>query len=209
VNARPLNEEGQCPLCVAGINKFDAAYTYGAFEGTLRELLHLLKYGGVTPLAPRLGALMSRAAPRDIEFDAVVPMPLHWWRRWRRGFNQAELLAREVARRLGLPVEKPVKRRRLTGTQTGLTAAARRRNVSGAFRVSDPSKVRGRRLLLIDDVFTTGATVNACAGAIKAAGAAYVAVLTLARADRRFQVQAYGIAESAEGLVSPAPGASS
>jgi ComF family protein len=185
LNAKPLNEEGVCGLCHSGLNRFDAAYAYGFYEGALRELVHLLKYEGMRPLAAPLAAMMSRAVPRQVAFDAVVPMPLHWWRRWRRGFNQAELLAREVARRIGLPVLKAVRRRKLTATQTGLTSAARRRNVAGAFGVTAPQAVAGRRLLLVDDVLTTGATVNACAAALKAAGAQFVAVLTLARADRR------------------------
>jgi ComF family protein len=199
-----------CALCAAGLNRFDAAWSFGYYEGALRELLHLLKYEGVTPVAARLGGALSRAVPRDTAFDAIVPMPLHWWRRWRRGFNQAELLADEVARRLGLPLEKPVKRRRLTGSQTGLTAGARRRNVAGAFRVLKPERVAGKRLLLVDDVLTTGATANACAAALKSAGARYVAVLTLARADRRARVEIYR-PDSDGGItrvILPAPGVS-
>jgi ComF family protein len=173
-----------------GLTRFDAAYTYGFYDGALRELVHLLKYRGVEPLAGKLGALMAQAVPRQLAFDGVVAMPLHWWRRWRRGFNQAELLGREVARRLGLPVLRAVRRTRLTRTQTGLTSAGRRRNVAGAFRVCDRGAITGKRILLVDDVLTTGATVNACAAALKSAGAKHVAVLTLARADRRRWVEA-------------------
>ena len=191
LNDRPLNPQRLCPLCSTGANRFDLCDSYGSYDGVLRELIHLFKYERVTPLASRFGALLSRAAPRDGAFDAVVPMPLHWWRRWRRGFNQAELLGREVALRLGIPMVRVVKRRKPTAPQTGLTSAARRRNVAGAFRVAARREIAGKRLLLVDDVLTTGATVNACAAALKAAGASYVAVLTLARADRRGRVELY------------------
>jgi ComF family protein len=176
-------------MCAAGLNRFDAAYTFGFFEGVLRELIHLLKYSRIQPLAPKLGALLSRAVPRGQQFDLVTPMPLHWWRKWRRGFNQAELLAREVARRTGVSFADVVRRKKLTRSQAGLASAARRRNVAGAFRVSVPDAVRGRRVLLVDDVLTTGATANACAAALKDAGARFVAILTLARADRRRWVE--------------------
>lgn len=213
LNDRPLDEQGLCALCAIGVNRFDSCHSYGSYDGALRELIHLFKYEAVTPLAGRFGALLSRVAPRDRAFDAVVPMPLHWWRHWRRGFNQAELLGRELARRMGIPLARVVKRRKLTATQTGLTSAARRRNVVGAFRVFAHRDVAGKRLLLVDDVLTTGATVNACAAALKAAGASYVAVLTLARADRRSRVELYrpesdSASESEERIVLPISGAS-
>jgi ComF family protein len=130
--------------------------------------------------------MMGSALPRDERFDAIVPMPLHWLRRWRRGFNQAELLSRALSRQTGLPVRCLVRRKRFTAAQAGLTNAGRRANVTGAFRVPRPESVKGLRLLLIDDVFTTGATAGACARALKRAGASRVAVLALARADRRY-----------------------
>jgi ComF family protein len=116
-------------------------------------------------------------------WDAVVPVPLHWRRRWRRGFNQAEVLARTVGWRHGLPVERRcLIRVRATPPQQG-DAAARRRNVRGAFAVRRAERIADRRLLLVDDVFTTGATANACAAALLNAGAAAVGVLTLARVE--------------------------
>jgi len=111
-------------------------------------------------------------------------MPLHWWKRLRRGFNQSDLLARELSRRISVPVLPAVCRRRATAAQTGLTPAQRRDNVRGAFDVPRPAAVRGLSLLLIDDVLTTGSTVNACATTLKRAGAARVSVLTIARAGR-------------------------
>lgn len=164
---------------------FDAVLSFGEYEGVLRKLIHLFKYSRISPLAPRLGALMSRALPRDARFDLLVPMPLHWRRRWRRGFNQSELLARALSQRTGIPVVNAVRRRKSTPAQAGLTGAQRRVNVTGAFAVKKREFVEGRNVLLVDDVLTTGATANACAAALKRAGAGRVTVLTLARVDRR------------------------
>ncbi|HVX67443.1 MAG TPA: hypothetical protein VHA11_12610, partial [Bryobacteraceae bacterium] len=92
LNASPLDEEGRCLLCRRGMLSFDAAYSYGAYDGVLRELIHLYKYGRIQPLAAPLGRMMANATPRDQTFDVVVPVPLHWRRRLARGFNQSELL---------------------------------------------------------------------------------------------------------------------
>jgi ComF family protein len=185
VNAHPLDESGRCGLCRLGLNRFDAAYSFGAYQDTLRKLIHLFKYGRVRPLARPLGALMGASIPSGETFDAIVPMPLHWWRRWRRGFNQAELLAREVARRCGVDVVNAVRRARATAPQAGLSNTRRRENVAGAFEVRRPERVKGLRVALVDDVMTTGATANACAAALKRAGARRVTLLVLARVDRR------------------------
>jgi ComF family protein len=112
-------------------------------------------------------------------------MPLHWRRRWQRGFNQSELLAREIARRWNVPLCRLVRRQRATSPQAGLTSAERRKNVLGAFAVKNTARLNGMRLLLVDDVLTTGATASACARALKRAGAAHVTFLALARRDRR------------------------
>jgi len=164
---------------------FDAAYCFGTYEGTLRQLIHLFKYSRMKPLAKPLAEYLAAALPRDQRFDIVVPMPLHWRRRWQRGFNQSELLARVTARRSGIPMVNAVRRVRATESQAGLSNAQRRDNVSGAFRVKDGGRVQGLRVLLIDDVMTTGATAAACAQALKRAGAKSVALLALARVDRR------------------------
>lgn len=183
VNRFPLDEDGQCPLCRMGLKGFDAVYTYGSYEGRLRRLIHLYKFHGMRPLAVDFGRWMARAIPREQQFDAIVPMPLHWTRRFQRGFNQSELLAQEIARRWNVPVVEAVQRPKRRDPQAGLTNAQRRKNVQGVFHV--PQRLDGQRILLIDDVMTTGATASACARAMKRAGAAHVALAAVARTDRR------------------------
>ena len=175
-----------CALCRVGATGYDAAYSYGAYEGTLRELIHLLKFRRIETLAAPLGHWLAQALPRERGYDAIVPVPLHWTRWLTRRFNQSELLAREVSRRTGIPLRLWLQRVKRTPQQAGLTAAKRRRNVAGAFRACVPgSKLAGSRVLLVDDVLTTGATLNAAAWALKRAGAKRITVLTVARADRR------------------------
>ena len=185
VNRHPLDDEGRCGLCRRGLTGFDAAFAFGSYEGELRKLIQLFKYGGTPTLARPLGMLLASALPREKAFDLVVPMPMHWRRRWSRGFNQAELLADVLAARLGFAKLNAVRRRKATPPQAGLTGAQRRKNMSGAFKVRNADRIRGKRILLVDDVLTTGSTAAACARALKRAGAAYVAVITVARADRR------------------------
>jgi ComF family protein len=176
----------QCPRCRRGPGRVDAARAAGEYEGTLREILHAFKYEGRRVLAGPLAAML-RAAGAGIlgDADASVPVPLHPWRRMRRGFNQAD----DLARRLDVPMLRALWRVRATVPQTGLKAAARRRNVRHAFRLSPfLSRERRHRLLegrivvLVDDVRTTGATLEACAAALKDAGAREVRALTVARA---------------------------
>ena len=185
LNEHPLDAEGRCGLCRLGLNGFDAAYSFGLYESELRELIHLFKYGRIQTLARPLGRMLSSALPREEHFDLIVPMPIHWLRRWQRGFNQAELLAQELSRRTFLPVRNAACRVHHKTAQAGLTNAKRRLNVAGAFRVQNRSDVQGKRVLLIDDVMTTGATASACAKALKRAGAAHVSLLTVGRVDRR------------------------
>ena len=183
-NAFPLDEEGRCALCRSGLRGFDAAYCFGAYEGVLRELIHLYKYGKVRTLARPLSGFLAQALPREEAFDAIVPVPLYWRRRLQRGFNQAELLGRGVSLHTGIPLAKALRRLRPTPTQAGLSNSARRQNVATAFRARN---VQGKRILLIDDVMTTGATAASCALALKQAGARRVSLLTVARVDRRME----------------------
>jgi len=181
-NPFPLDEQGRCALCRSGLRGFDAAYSFGFYEGVLRHLVHLYKYGRIRTLARPLTVLLARALPREEAFDAVVPVPLFWRRRLQRGFNQAELLARGISKRTGIPMVKALRRLRATSVQAGLSNHLRRQNVSRAFAARG---VEGKRILLIDDVMTTGATATACAIALKQAGAKRVSLLTVARVDRR------------------------
>ena len=185
-NAFPLDAEGRCAVCRSGLRGFDAAYSFGAYEGVLRELVHLYKYSRIRTLARPLSGLLAAALPPGERFDALVPVPLHWRRQWQRGFNQSELLAREIRRRTGIPMILALKRVRSTPAQASLARSSRRGNVATAFQCRRIVwSLHGKRVLLIDDVMTTGSTAASCALALKRAGVARVAILTVARADRR------------------------
>jgi ComF family protein len=154
----------------------------GSYDGPLRSILQAFKYDRRRSLAPPLGGLMQlRGAAVLADADCVVPVPLHWRRRWRRGFNQAL----DLARQLGMPVRCALRRRRNTRTQTDLPADARLRNVRDAFVATPGARVSGLRIVLVDDVSTTGATLEACARVLVAAGAAEVRTLTAARVSTR------------------------
>ena len=152
----------------------------GPYEGRLRAILHAFKYDGHRSLARPLAELMRRAGADVLaQADLAVPVPLHWRRRWRRGFNQAA----DLAAHLGLPVAEVLRRTRATPSQVGLSRPARARSVRGAIApVRGHSVVRGRSVVLIDDVLTTGATIEACAAVLRAAGAGRVRALTVAQA---------------------------
>ena len=172
----------RCAECVARRPHISAGRTIGLYDGTLRAVLQALKYDGRRALARPLSRLMrQRGAAVLSDADCVVPVPLHWRRRWRRGFNQALDLTSE----LGLPVRHALRRRRHTRTQTDLPAAARQRNVRDAFVLRRGTQLSGLRVVLVDDVSTTGATLEACARVVMAAGAADVRTLTAARVVTR------------------------
>jgi ComF family protein len=155
------------------------------YDEIARALVHALKYGDRLDLAPAMGRWMARAGRELLaEVDALVPVPLHWRRLWARRFNQSALLAQTIAREAGVAVaDGALKRVKATAQQVGLTQAERALNVQGAFRVPTERKaeVAGRRLVLIDDVLTSGATSDACARALLRAGAGQVDVLVFAR----------------------------
>lgn len=181
-----------CFDCAREIPAFDAARSPFGFEGALREAIHRLKYGGETALARPLAQMLcdwwiesgERSAriapflPDDIE--AIVPVPLHWGRKWRRGYNQSEILAREVGKILGLPVVPALRRVRYTVSQVRLNEDERAKNVRGAFATNEKVSISST-VLIVDDVYTTGATLNECARVLKSAGAQRVFALTLAR----------------------------
>lgn len=175
-------------------NRYHGAPPYSAirscyrFEGPVRKAVHALKYRGRTvyaaPMASLLVDLLLRdQLIKDAQLSHVIPVPLHPWRRWRRGFNQTELLAKPVARQLGLPLADILQRRRFTASQVGLNRTQRAANVQGAFlvRPGQEAALRNARILLVDDVFTTGATLAECALVLRESGAREVFVVTLAR----------------------------
>jgi ComF family protein len=154
------------------------------FDDVARSLVHALKYGDRLDLAPTLGRWMASAGHELLAgADALVPVPLHWGRLWTRRFNQSAALATAISAAANIPVTNALKRTRATPSQVGLSKAERAQNIQGAFRVPAAGKaeVAGRRLVLVDDVITSGATMDACARVLLRAGAAQVDALVFAR----------------------------
>lgn len=170
---------------IANPPAYDRARAAVRYDDIARELVHRFKYGDRLDLAPMLGQWMARAGRELLrDADAFVPVPLHWRRLWTRRFNQSAALATAISGASGVPVlPETLKRVRATPQQVGLDKTERAANVQGAFKVAPERKpdVAGRRLILVDDVLTSGATVDACARALLRAGAAHVDVLVFAR----------------------------
>ncbi len=178
-----------CGPCTARLPHFDMARAILNYDDASRGLILALKYADRLDLAPPFARWLNRTGRELVsEADILVPVPLHPFRLWRRRYNQAAELARWLGQHANKPVESLLLlRRRSTPSQGAMPSArARRRNVAGAFAVPPRrrSEIRGRTILLIDDVLTTGATANACARTLKRAGAAKVCVLALARVVR-------------------------
>ena len=173
------------PAAIADPPVFTRARAVCRFDGAARDLVHRLKYGDRTDLSLTLGRMMAQAGRELLgEAEIVVPVPLHRTRLWSRRFNQAAALAGVVSRQAGLPLAPALLTRvRRTRQQVGLSRAQRIDNLQGAFRVPDAMRpqIDGRRVLLIDDVLTTGATANAAARALLRGGARDVDILTFAR----------------------------
>lgn len=181
IQAAPHPAPQRCPECAAGrrLSLLDGVRVATTYTGAARTALLAFKFGREQHVAGRLATLLIAPFQCDIHMtDMVIPVPLHRSRQHERGYNQAELLARAFARLQGLPLRADVlERTRATEAQTRLTAGERRRNVAGAFALRSPAlaaTVSGRRILLLDDVTTTGSTLNAAAEPLRAAGAASV-----------------------------------
>jgi ComF family protein len=172
-----------CPRCRGDRLRFDAALRLGPYDGRLRDLILGMKHRPGEALAEAVGRVWAEHHAdrfRALGVGVVIPVPLHWWRRFRRGYNQAETVAAAVAAVLAVE-HRPrwLRRVRATKSQVGLSDSERRTNIRGAFRAARTARLAGATVLLVDDVLTTGATASEAAGALKAAGArsVYAAVL--------------------------------
>jgi len=175
-----------CHLCRREVYDFDLARSFGAYTPAMARAILLLKYGEMTPLGGWFAGLLAQVVEGErvaLEADAVVPVPLHAVRLRERGYNQADLIARPLARMLGLPFRSYLLvRTRPRPDKLRLTRRERWETVRGAYAACEGAHVDKLRVLLVDDVFTTGATLDACSKALRKAGAAQVLGLTVARA---------------------------
>ena len=186
-------EAGVCPRCweeIKGAFRGElsetawggALFVLAGFEGKVQEAIHLMKYRHRPSIGRVFGRYLGEALseyPRFRDLDIVVPVPLHWKRRRGRGYNQSEGIALEVGKVLGVPVERALRRTRNTPSQTGLDAQEREENVRDAFRAR--RAFEGEKMLLVDDVLTTGATASECVRALLEAGTGEVVVAVVAR----------------------------
>jgi ComF family protein len=199
-----FSEKGnECLSCQQDIPRFSKATAYGAYDAGLRELIHLLKYERVEPAAGVLGRMLAKAIRKiDLKSESVlvIPVPLYRGKRRERGFNQAELIARKALKELAWPdaqlLTDVLERVRPTVSQIGLTRPQRVENLRGAFRTTHLSRVKGRDVLLVDDVMTTGTTASECARILSKAGAQNVWVATVARTLKN--QRAFGIGRQFE-----------
>jgi ComF family protein len=181
-----LSHNAPCRNCQYGMVQLSMLRTFGSYEGPLRTCIHELKYNGHKRLAKPLGSLLTQAyRGYNLQADLIIPVPLHREREHQRGYNQTVLLARQCAMELGIPLREDILlRHRATAAQAGLKARERRHNVVGAFAchpLFTTGALSGRTILMIDDVCTTGSTLEACATPLFAAGARRVCGLVLAR----------------------------
>ncbi len=180
-----LGEGALSAEAIANPPPFERLRAVALFDGTARQLVHALKYRDHLELVRWMAAWMTRAGAEVIaDADIIVPVPLHWRRLWWRRFNQSAALASAIAKQAGKPVSlMALHRARPTRNQVGLGSKARADNVRGAFRVADAGRadIADRRVLVIDDVYTTGATIKAVTRALKRAGAVEIDALAFAR----------------------------
>jgi ComF family protein len=179
----PQGEEAECAACLASPPAYDRARAVIGYGDVARHVALKLKYGRRIGLARLIGTMLERHVPvADRAGMLLVPVPLHRWRLWSRGFNQSALIANVLARRTGIAVDRHLLLRdRRTPPLRGMNPAERRRTVRGAFTLRSGADISGRTVLLIDDVLTSGATADACARLLKRGGAASVHLLCWAR----------------------------
>jgi ComF family protein len=174
-----------CPRCRDERFYFERSFRLGPYDGLLRDAILRMKNGAGETLAECLGRVWANHAEtrfRETKADVAIPIPLHWWRKWQRGYNQSEALSEAIALKIGIP-HRPrwLRRRRATVHQTSLSGAERRQNLRTAFRVPVSVRLKGKTVLLVDDVLTTGATASEASRALCAAGAVRVIVAVLAQ----------------------------
>lgn len=180
--ATDAGENHPCGRCIKKKPPFDVAASLYLYKGDLSRAVWLLKYSKKSLLGSHLGGLMKNHRLNAISYDVIIAVPLHISRLRERGFNQSQLLAEGLGKGMSLDVDKYILERvRPTGSQAGMSSRERQANVRGAFSLRSGVDLSGKRILLIDDVYTTGATVKECSAVLKKAGAAVVNVLTLAR----------------------------
>jgi ComF family protein len=181
-------EETTCGVCLARPPRIERARAAVAYDDLSRSLAIRLKYGRKVAIARTMAHYMAPLVAGSSD-ALLVPVPLHRTRLWNRGFNQSALVARELARRLRLRSDAlAIRRIRRTPPLKGMTPLQRRKTVAGAFRVTDKSRVAGKTVILVDDVFTTGSTADACARVLKRAGAARVELVSWARVVKPSQL---------------------
>jgi len=188
---QPFSEPGEsdhmCGICLLAAPPFAVARALGQYERVLMDVIHRFKYGGKMSLGERLGEFMADCSYPSLaiaDYSLIMPVPLHPRRLRQRGFNQAMILAREIARRFSLGLDfLSLRRVVFTEPQVGLGKDMREQNIRGAFHVADAGRIKGENIILVDDVYTTGSTVKECARILMKSKAEKVAVLTLARAS--------------------------
>ena len=181
----PKGEDHFCEKCLKNKVFFDKARQVGYYNGILKKTIAALKYNGKTYISSRLGKLMANKIAMEkkkIDYNFIFPIPLHIKKLKERGFNQGYLLAKEVGKILKIKVEfKNLSKILENPSQINLSKNERKKNVRGIFYLKNPAQIKNKKILLIDDVYTSGATVNECARMLKQGGATEVDVLTLAR----------------------------
>lgn len=181
----PLDGGAHCFDCRKTKYKFDLLRSYALYDGVIREMIHMFKYRNKEYLSKSLALFLYEAFKfyRELnESEIVLPVPLHWLKKYIRGYNQTELLAKEFSKLSNIPyINDVIYKSKYTKSQTKLNSELRRRNVEGTFLIEHKEKIYGKNVLLIDDVSTTGTTLNECAKVLKSNGAKKVFCLTLAR----------------------------